>query len=97
MKKLNGIKVKEILVRFINNEELDFGMDNDDKIEILLEVDSISNGGIDFNNLCNVCLKLAGMMGFDYGGDVEIIESVLYELGLEEDEVMGLVDEYVNN
>jgi hypothetical protein len=97
MKKLNGIKVKEILVRFVNDEELDFGMDYDDKIEVLLKVDSISNKGIEFKDLCNVCLELAEVMGFDYGGDVEIIESVLYELGLEEDEVLELVDGYVNN
>ena len=97
MKKLNGIKVKEILVRFINVEELDFGLDNDDKIEILLEIDSISNGLILFEDLCNVCLRLGDEMGFDYGGDVEIIESVLYELGLEEDEVLELIDGYVNN
>ena len=36
-------------------------------------------------------------MGLDYGGDVDIIESVLYELGLEEDEVLELIDGYVNN
>ena len=97
MKKLNGIKVKEILVRFIEDEELDFGLDNDVKNEILLEVDSISNGLILFEDLCNVCLRLGDEMGLDYGGDVEIIESVLYELGLEENEVMNLVDGYVNN
>ena len=97
MKKLNGIKVKEILVRFIEDEELDFGLDNDVKNEILLEVDSISNGLILFEDLCNVCLRLGDEMGLDYGGEVEIIESVLYELGLEENEVMNLVDGYVNN
>jgi len=97
MKKLNGIKVKEILVRFINDEELDFGLDNNLKNDILNEINSISDGVILFEFLCNVCVELAVKMEFDYGGDVEIIESVLYELGLEEDEVLELVDGYVNN
>ena len=94
MKKLNGIKVKEILVRFINNEDL--GLDIDNIIDLEMEIDNINENGILFEDLCNVCLRLADALGLDYGGDVEIIESVLYELGLEEDEVMNLVDGYVN-
>jgi hypothetical protein len=95
MKKLNGIEVKEILLMFVNNEDL--GLDKDVIIDLENEIDSISNGLILFEDLCNVCLRLGDEMGLDYGGDVEIIESVLYELGLEEDEVMNLVDGYVNN
>ncbi len=97
MKKLNGIKVKEILVRFINDEELDFGMEEEVRNDVNKVINSLSDGVILFEFLCNVCLELAEIMCFDYGGDVEIIESVLYELGLEEDEVMELVDGYVNN
>jgi hypothetical protein len=95
MKKLNGIKVKEILVRFINNEELE--LNNDVIIDLENEINSLSDGVILFEFLCSVCVELAVKMEFDYGGDVEIIESVLYELGLEEDEVLELVDGYVNS
>ena len=95
MKKLNGIEVKEVLLGFINNEEL--GLDNDVIIDLENEIDSLSNGLILFEDLCNVCLRLGDEMGLEYGGDVEIIESVLYELGLEEDEVLELVDGYINN
>ena len=95
MKKLNGIEVKEVLLMFVNNEEL--GLDKDVIIDLENEINSISDGVILFEFLCNVCVELAVKMEFDYGGDVEIIESVLYELGLEEDEVLELVDGYVNN
>ena len=95
MKKLNGIKVKEVLLMFVNNEDL--GLDKDSIIDLEMEIDNINDRGIIFEDLCNVCLRLADELGLDYGGDVEIIESVLYELGLEEDEVMELVDGYVNN
>jgi hypothetical protein len=95
MKKLNGIEVKEVLLGFINNEEL--GLDNDVIIDLENEIDSLSNGLILFEDLCNVCLRVGDEMGLEYGGDVEIIESVLYELGLEEDEVMDLIDGYVND
>ena len=95
MKKLNGIKVKEVLLIFVNNEDL--GLDKDSIIDLEMEIDNINDRGIIFEDLCNVCLRLADELGLDYGGDVEIIESVLYELGLEEDEVMELVDGYVNN
>jgi hypothetical protein len=95
MKKLNGIEVKEVLLGFVNNEELE--LNNDVIIDLENEIDSLSNGVILFEDLCNVCLRLADELGLEYGGDVEIIESVLYELGLEEDEVLELVDGYVNN
>jgi hypothetical protein len=95
MKKLNGIEVKEVLLGFVNNEELE--LDNDVIIDLENEIDSLSNGVILFEDLCNVCLRLGDEMGLEYGGDVEIIESVLYELGLEEDEVLELVDGYVNS
>ena len=95
MKKLNGIEVKEVLLGFVNNEEL--GLDKDVIIDLENEIDSLSNGVILFEDLCNVCLRLGDEMGLEYGGDVEIIESVLYELGLEEDEVMDLIDGYVND
>jgi hypothetical protein len=95
MKKLNGIEVKEVLLGFVNNEELE--LDNDVIIDLENEINSLSDGLILFEDLCNVCLRLGDEMGLEYGGDVEIIESVLYELGLEEDEVLELVDGYVNN
>jgi hypothetical protein len=95
MKKLNGIEVKEVLLGFVNNEELE--LDKDVIIDLENEIDSLSNGVILFEDLCNVCLRLGDEMGLEYGGDVEIIESVLYELGLEEDEVLKLVDGYVNS
>jgi hypothetical protein len=95
MKKLNGIEVKEVLLGFVNNEELE--LNNDVIIDLENEIDSLSNGVILFEDLCNVCLRLADELGLEYGGDVEIIESVLYELGLEEDEVLELVDGYVNS
>ena len=97
MKKLNGIKVKEILINFINVEDEEYGLDNNLKNELFEEIDNISNGEILFEFLCNICVELGFKMGFEYGGDIDIIESVLYELGLEEDEVMNLVDGYVNN
>ena len=95
MKKLNGIEVKKVLLMFVNNE--DYGLDKDVIIDLENEINSISDGVILFEFLCNVCVDLAVKMGFYYGGDVEIIESVLYELGLEEDEVLELVDGYVNS
>jgi hypothetical protein len=95
MKKLNGIEVKEVLLMFVNNE--DYGLDKDVVDGLNHEIDNINDNGILFEDLCNVCLRLADALGLEYGGDVEIIESVLYELGLEEDEVLELVDGYVNN
>ena len=95
MKQLNGIEVKEVLLMFVNNE--DYGLDKDVVDGLNHEIDNINDNGILFEDLCNVCLRLADALGLDYGGDVEIIESVLYELGLEEDEVLELVDGYVNN
>jgi hypothetical protein len=71
MKKLNGIEVKEVLLGFINNEEL--GLDNDVIIDLENEIDSLSNGLILFEDLCNVCFRVGDEMGLEYGGDVEII------------------------